>query len=195
MQLIFATHNKNKVHEAQIAAPPGIKIISLHDIGYLHNIPEPHDTLEANALEKLNTIWQQYGLPCFAEDAGLEVEALNNQPGVFTARYAALHGSSLANPLFLLEKMQGITNRKARFRAVVALVLNNNNPPVLFQGQVQGQITHQPIGNGGFAYDPVFIPDGHTRTFAQLTDSEKHAISHRGLAMRQLWSFLGKQPL
>lgn len=193
MKLVFATNNMGKLKEVQEIVGNSYELLSLTDIGFTNDIPEPHPTLQENALEKARTIYHRFGLNCFAEDTGLEIEALNGEPGVLTARYAGEQKSSDDNIDLVLQKLQQSTNRKARFRTVFALILNDEE--FLFEGIANGTITQQRQGNGGFGYDPVFLPDGYTLTFAQLPAAEKNKISHRGKAMQQLLSFLQQKSI
>lgn len=188
MKLVFATNNKNKIHEVQQLLPPTIEIISLESIGCLEEIPETADTIEENAIMKANYVTQKYGYDCFADDTGLEVEALNGEPGVFSARYAGEQRNSDDNMDKLLEELSNKTNRNAQFKTVIALNLNGEQ--YLFTGIARGEITLEKTGNQGFGYDPIFKPEGYEATFAQLSLEEKGAISHRGKATEQLIAFL-----
>lgn len=188
MKLVFATNNKNKILEVQQLLPSTIEIISLESIGCLEEIPETADTIEGNAIMKANYVTQKYGYNCFADDTGLEVDALNGAPGVFSARYAGEQRNSEDNIDKLLENLYLKTNRNAQFKTVIALNLNGNQH--LFSGTVRGEITLKKTGNQGFGYDPIFRPEGFTETFAQLSLEEKGAISHRGKATEQLLAFL-----
>ncbi|OWY23106.1 non-canonical purine NTP pyrophosphatase, RdgB/HAM1 family [Sphingobacteriales bacterium UPWRP_1] len=188
MKLVFATHNPGKLKEVQEIAGNRFELLSLDNIGFTEDIPEPWPTLEENALEKARTVNRRFGVNCFAEDTGLEIDALNGEPGVLTARYAGEHKSPDDNINLVLAKLQQANSRRARFRTVFALVLNGNE--YLFEGIVNGNITLHRQGHGGFGYDPVFMPDGYTLTFAQLPAEVKNQISHRGKAMQQLISFL-----
>ena len=188
MKIVFATNNPNKLKEIKNLMPKGIEIVSLQEIGCTEDIPETGDTLEANALEKAHYLKKHYGYDCFADDSGLEVEALNGAPGVYSARYAGAQRSALANMTKLIEELKDKTNRKAKFRTVVALLLNGEEH--LFEGLVTGTISKIKHGTDGFGYDPIFFPDEHTKSFAQMSLSEKGLISHRGLAVRKLIDFL-----
>lgn len=188
MKLVFATHNQGKLKEVQQITGNTYQLLSLTDIGFTDDIPEPYPTLWENALEKARTIYRSFGLNCFAEDTGLEIDALNGEPGVFTARYAGEHKSPDDNINLVLQKLQNISNRSARFRTVFALILNGQE--YLFEGIANGTITQQRQGEGGFGYDPVFMPDGYTQTFAQLPAAVKNSISHRAKAMNLLLNFL-----
>jgi XTP/dITP diphosphohydrolase len=164
------------------------RILSLNDIGFSDEIPENHATIEANSLEKARTIYEKYHLPSFADDTGLEVLTLKNEPGVFSARYAGPGKSSEDNINLLLKKLKGVRDRRARFRTVISLFLHDGS--VQFEGVVNGTIIDQKRGEYGFGYDPVFIPEGHSKTFAQLPVDEKNKISHRGIAFRKLVHYL-----
>ena len=188
MKLVFATNNKNKILEVQQLLTDSIEIISLENIGCFEEIPETGDTIEENAIIKANYVTQKYGYDCFADDTGLEVDALNGTPGVLSARYAGEQRSSKDNMDKLLDALSNTTNRKAQFKTIIALNLNGRQH--LFIGIARGEITLEKIGNQGFGYDPIFIPEGHTATFAQLSLEEKGLISHRGKATEQLINFL-----
>ena len=188
MKLVFATNNKNKILEVQQLLTDSIEIISLENIGCFEEIPETGDTIEENAIMKANYVTQKYGYNCFADDTGLEVDALNGAPGVFSARYAGEQRSSDDNMSKLLDALSNKINRKAQFKTIIALNLNGKQH--LFTGIAKGEITLKKIGNQGFGYDPIFKPEGHSRTFAQLSLEEKGLISHRGKATEQLINFL-----
>lgn len=188
MKIVFATNNAHKLKELQAMLPPIIKVISLKDIGCHEEIAETALTLEGNAIIKANYITEQYGYDCFADDTGLEVAALNGAPGVFSARYAGKAGDANANMDLLIAKMQGITNRSARFRTVIALNLKGQQ--YLFEGLCPGSILKQPQGQQGFGYDPIFMPEGYNTSFAQMSLEAKGAISHRGKAVGELVEFL-----
>ena len=188
MKLVFATNNKNKILEVQQLLTDSIEIISLENIGCFEEIPETGDTIEENAIMKANYVTQKYGYNCFADDTGLEVDALNGAPGVFSARYAGEQRSSDDNMSKLLDALSNKINRKAQFKTIIALNLNGIQHH--FTGIAKGEITLKKIGNQGFGYDPIFIPEGHTATFAQLSLEEKGLISHRGKATEQLINFL-----
>lgn len=191
MELIFASNNANKVQEIQQILPEGIRLVSLKDAGILIDIPEPHDTLEANAREKSTTIYQLTGKDCFSEDTGLEVVSLGGEPGVRSARYAGEKADAAANTAKLLAGLDNNKNRRARFRTVISLILAGTE--YQFEGICNGQIIQAPKGNGGFGYDPVFVPDGETRSFGEMTMAEKKIYSHRRKATDLLVSFLGQQ--
>lgn len=188
MKLVFATNNNNKIIEVQQLLPSSIEIISLASIGCFEEIPETADTIDENAIMKANYVTQKYGYNCFADDTGLEVEALNGEPGVNSAHYAGEQRNSEDNMNKLLEYLADATNRKAQFKTVIALNLNGQQQ--LFTGIAKGKITFEKTGNQGFGYDPIFQPDGHELTFAQLSLKEKGSISHRGKATEHLINFL-----
>ena len=189
MKLVFATNNKHKLDEVRkITAQHNIEVVSLADIHFHDEIPETADTLEGNALQKAQYIQDKFGLDCFADDTGLEVEALDNAPGVYSARYAGPGHDSEANMQKLLQEMEGKTNRKARFRTVIALIIGDKQ--YCFSGIVNGTITTEKKGENGFGYDPIFIPEGYEQTFAELGDFVKNKISHRAKAVEQLDHFL-----
>ncbi len=188
MQIVFATNNINKIREVQALLPNSIQIISLESIGCLEDIPETADTIEGNAIQKANYITQKYGYDCFADDTGLEVEALHGEPGVYSARYAGAQRNADDNMNLLLEKLRNQTNRKAQFKTVIALNLKGKQH--LFTGIAAGEITLEKIGNQGFGYDPIFQPEGFSETFAQLSLAQKGQISHRGKATQALINFL-----
>lgn len=188
MQLVFASNNKNKILEIQSILPETIKILSLEDIGCFEEIPETADTIEGNAVLKANYITQKYGYNCFADDTGLEVDSLNGEPGVYSARYAGEQRNSDDNMNKLLECLSDKSNRKAQFKTVIALNLNGKQH--LFTGIAQGKITLEKSGDQGFGYDPIFKPEGYLETFAQLSLAIKNKISHRGKATHQLIDFL-----
>ena len=191
MKLVFASNNPNKIKEIQQMLPESITILSLEDIGCTEDIPETSDTIEGNAILKANYVTEKYGYNCFADDTGLEVEALNGEPGVYSARYAGEQKNADDNMDKLLLNLENKTNRKAQFKTVIALNLNDNQ--YLFSGIVKGNIIKEKIGTQGFGYDPIFVAENDTRTFAQLSLEEKANISHRGIAVKQLILFLQKQ--
>lgn len=189
MKLVFATNNKHKLDEVRkITSRHPVEIVSLAEINCFDDIPETADTLEGNALQKAHYIQEKFGLNCFADDTGLEVEALNNAPGVYSARYAGPGHDSEANMKKLLHEMEGKENRKARFRTVIALVWNGKT--YTFDGIVNGTITTTKRGENGFGYDPIFIPEGYEQTFAELENDIKNQISHRAKAVEKLDEFL-----
>ena len=189
MKLVFATNNKHKLDEVRkITSHHPVEIVSLAEINCFDDIPETADTLEGNALQKAHYIQEKFGLNCFADDTGLEVEALNNAPGVYSARYAGPGHDSETNMKKLLHEMEGKENRKARFRTVIALVWNGKT--YTFDGIVNGTITTTKRGENGFGYDPIFIPEGYEQTFAELGNDIKNQISHRAKAVEKLDEFL-----
>lgn len=190
MELIFATQNKHKVEEIQAQLTNQFMVKSLLDLNYLNELEETQDTLQGNALQKVQFVHSKFKTNAFADDTGLEVEALNGDPGVYSARYAGESKSFDNNMDKLLKNLEGEKNRRAQFRTAVALILNNEE--YLFEGVCKGVITHEKSGDKGFGYDPIFIPDGFDRTFAQMTLEEKAKISHRGLAVAKLIEFLKK---
>lgn len=188
MQLVFASNNKNKIQEIRHQLRADIELLSLEDIGCHEDIPETADTIEGNAILKANYVTERYGYNCFADDTGLEVEALNGAPGVYSARYAGEQKSAEDNMDKLLAELDGNTNRNARFKTVITLNLNGKQQ--LFTGIVNGEITSERAGDKGFGYDPIFKPKGLSYTFAQLSLDEKARLSHRGRALQQLIEFL-----
>lgn len=186
--IIFATNNANKVNEIRSQLGDSFNIIPLKEAGIDIDIPEPHDTLEANATEKSFTIFRLTGQPCFSEDTGLEIEAINNEPGVRSARYAGEGKDSNDNIDLVLKNMTGIVNRNARFRTVISLQLNGREH--LFEGICTGKILTARDGEKGFGYDPIFVPDGADTSFARMTTNEKNTYSHRAKAVKQLIDFL-----
>ena len=193
--LLFATGNPHKVQEMQQILDGRYRLLSLADIGCGEDIPETADTFEGNALLKARYVAQHYHTDCFAEDTGLEIEALNGAPGVYSARYAGEEKDPSANLRLVLAKMEGVANRRARFRTVIALLLNGRE--YLFEGCAEGHLSETPRGGGGFGYDPVFVPEGYSHTFAEMPSEAKHAISHRGKAVAKLLHFLtseGEKP-
>ncbi len=187
-KLVFATNNKHKLEEVSSILPDSIHLISLADINCDEDIPETADTLEGNALLKARYVKVKYGYDCFADDTGLEVEALDNAPGVFSARYAGPEHDAEANMNKLLNALKGKENRKARFRTSIALILDNKE--YLFDGIINGSIIDEKKGNAGFGYDPIFKPDNYDLTFAELGNDIKNKISHRALAVKELVAFL-----
>jgi XTP/dITP diphosphohydrolase len=186
--IIFATNNAHKIAEIQAAIGHMLQVITLREAGIDIDIPEPHDTLEANAQEKSATIHRITGKNCFSEDTGLEVESLGGAPGVVSARFAGPQRSDKDNITLLLQRLNGHPNRRARFHTVISLIWNGQQH--LFEGICEGHILPAPAGGNGFGYDPVFVPEGETRSFAQLTLEEKNRYSHRRKAADQLLAFL-----
>jgi len=190
MQLVFATHNKHKVSEISPLLPPAITLIEADEIGCTGEIPETGDTLAANALQKAMFIYDKYGYDCFADDTGLEVQYLGGRPGVFSARYAGEGKSAEENIQKLLSEMKDAKDRTAVFKTIIALVIKGK--PFFFEGSVKGHIALERMGNSGFGYDPVFVPEGSTRSFAQMTLAEKNTQSHRAMAVKNFVEYLKK---
>ena len=190
MKLVFASNNKNKIQEIQALVPNTFQIVSLEDIGCFEDIPETADTIEGNAILKANYVTSNYGYDCFADDTGLEVDALNGAPGVYSARYAGEQKDANDNMDKLLSELKDKSNRKANFKTVIALNLNGKQN--LFTGIINGKIIEEKIGTNGFGYDPIFVADGYEKTFAELSMEEKSTISHRGIAVKELILFLQK---
>lgn len=189
-KIVFATNNQHKLDEVKKITEGLTEIVSLSEINCFDDIPETADTLEGNALQKARYVKEKFGFDCFADDTGLEVEALDNAPGVYSARYAGPDHNSESNMKLLLKNMEGITNRKARFRTVIALLMDGKE--YLFNGIVKGVIIDEKRGDSGFGYDPVFVPNGYNETFAQLGSDIKNNISHRAKAVLKLHDFLTK---
>lgn len=187
-QIVFATNNPHKLEEIRQIAGTNLKILSLAEIGCHDDIPETADTLEGNALIKARYIKEKYGYDCFADDTGLEIVALGNEPGVYSARYAGEDCNPQRNMEKVLNKMAGIKERQASFRTVIALIWGNKTH--LFEGSIPGEITTEKRGDAGFGYDPIFQPTGYTLTFAELGEEEKNKISHRAIATGKLLQFL-----
>lgn len=187
-QLVFATNNAHKLRELGEILSGEFTLLSLNDISCTDEIPETGDTLEANASQKSHYIWDRFGLDCFSDDTGLEVLALNNEPGVHSARYAGEGRNSDDNIDKLLDNLAGVAERKACFRCVISLIIDGQE--YLFEGRVDGVILTERKGVSGFGYDPVFLPDGYTQSFAEMDAAEKNAISHRGRAVQKLVGFL-----
>ena len=192
MKLIFATNNKHKLEEAQSILKNYVEIVSLKDIGCYEDIPETADTLEGNALQKAHFVYNRYHQNCFADDTGLEIIALNNRPGVYSARYAGENCNFEDNMDKVLKELENNPHRQAKFRTVIALLLNGKE--YLFEGKVEGEILTFKKGVQGFGYDPIFKPADFDCTFAEMDSTTKNSISHRGLAMQQMLEFLSKYP-
>ena len=188
MKLIFASHNEHKTTEIRQLLPPEIQLLSLNDLNYHDEIEESAATLEGNALLKATHVFTLFKLPCFADDSGLEVEALDNRPGVYSARYAGEPKNDERNIAKLLDDLKESTNRSARFRTVITLILPTTS--LSFEGIIEGEITHEKKGANGFGYDPVFQPNESSITFAQMSMEQKNTISHRALALEKMISFL-----
>ena len=187
-KFVFATNNAHKLKEVAAIVGHQIELLSLEDIGCHDDIPETSDTLEGNALQKAKYVYERYHIDCFADDTGLEVEALDGAPGVYSARYAGEGHNSEENIRKLLHELEGKDNRKARFRTVFALIINGKEH--LFEGIVKGEIIATKRGTSGFGYDPVFVPEGFTQTFAEMSDVQKNKISHRAIGVNKLCKFL-----
>ena len=190
MKLIFATHNENKVHEIKNLIPKKIKLLSLHDIGFENEIIESGDSLNENALIKAKFINSKYRLNCFADDTGLEVYSLNNEPGVYSSRYAGYPSNNNKNIKKLLYNLSTFNNKSARFRTVLSLIIDKS--VFSFEGVVNGRINDKIKGSNGFGYDSIFIPKGFNKTFAELSLKEKNSISHRSIAIKKMILFLKK---
>lgn len=189
MRLCFATNNAHKLSEVRHVAGPHIEILSLQEIKCFEELPETRDTLEGNSLQKAEYVHAHYNIPCFADDTGLEVAALQGRPGVDSAHYAGPQRSSEDNIALLLKNLQGQSNRSAQFRTIITLI-GLTPEPVFFEGIVKGTIIAKPQGTSGFGYDPVFVPDGHTATFAEMTMDAKNQLSHRARALKKLEDYL-----
>ncbi|MBQ4038950.1 MAG: non-canonical purine NTP diphosphatase [Bacteroidaceae bacterium] len=190
MKLVFATNNKHKLEEMRAILGGKVELLSLTDIDCHDDIPETADTLEGNALIKARYIYDKYGCACFADDTGLEVDALGGEPGVYSARYAGENNDSEANMRKLLQNLTGKSERSAQFRTVIALIIEGEE--FLFDGIVRGRISEERMGSAGFGYDPIFIPDGYEESFAQMAAEQKNAISHRSRAAAALNEYLNK---
>ena len=188
MRLCFATNNKHKIEEVAFATKNKITILSLSDIGCFEELPETRDTLEGNSLQKAEYVFQNFSIPCFADDTGLEVSALQNAPGVYSARYAGPQRNSDDNIDLLLKNLTGMGDRRAQFRTIITLI--GLDKIYTFEGIVRGTIASERKGTAGFGYDPVFIPEGHTRSFGEMSIAEKNQLSHRAIAVAKLVSFL-----
>ena len=190
MKIVFATNNAHKLGEVSQVVGDKFELVTLRECGITEDIPENEPTLEANALAKARYVYSRTGLNCFADDTGLEVDALGGEPGVRSARYATDGHDDEANKRLLLERMQGVESRAAQFRTAVALILDSKE--YLFEGIVRGEIATEEHGEGGFGYDPLFFPEGGDKTFAEMSAEAKNDISHRGRAVRKLAEFLQK---
>ena len=189
-ELVFATNNKHKTEEIGKLLLNQYKVLNLKDIGCDVDIPETGNSFAENAELKSSYVTDNFKLDCFADDSGLEIDALDNEPGIYSARYSGVR-DDLENINLVLKKLEGKTNRKGHFKTVISL--NQNNQNYLFEGVVYGNITQTPIGDEGFGYDPIFMPIGYNRTFAQMSMTEKNEISHRAIAMKKLIAFLKEQ--
>lgn len=190
-QLVFATNNKHKLEEVAAKVGDKLKLVTLDEIGCYDDIAETGHTFYENASIKSHYIFEQYGLNCFGDDSGLEIDALNGEPGIYSARYAGKHGDHEANNSLVLQKLYGQTDRKARFRSVISLIWDGDEH--FFEGVLEGTIRQELSGTKGFGYDPIFEPDGYDITLAEMTMDEKNAISHRGQAVAKLVAFLKEQ--
>lgn len=188
MELVFATNNLNKLDELKKMLDVSIHLKSLSDINCSEDIPETGNTLEENAFQKSNYIYSKFKVNCFADDTGLEIDALKGEPGVLSARYAGEEKDASKNMLKVLDHLKYYENRKARFRTVISLIMDSNE--YQFEGIVDGEIKKNPSGTKGFGYDPIFTPDGYSQTFAEMDLSEKNRISHRGKAVQKLVDFI-----
>ena len=188
MKICFATNNHHKLEEVMAVLGGSIQLQTLHDIGCKEELPETQPTIAGNASQKSAYVWDHYKMPCFADDTGLEVDALSGSPGVYSARYAGPQRNSEDNITLLLKNLEHADNRQAQFRTVISLRMQQGE--WLFEGIVKGSIISQRTGSGGFGYDPVFLPDGYSKTLAEMTMSEKNKISHRAIAVQKLAEFL-----
>ncbi|MBX2841331.1 MAG: non-canonical purine NTP diphosphatase [Flammeovirgaceae bacterium] len=187
-KICFATNNSNKLKEVKTLLEGKFEVVGLKDIGCDEDVPETQETIEGNSKQKSEYIWDNYKVKCFADDTGLEVPSINNEPGVYSARYAGPQRDSKANIKLLLQKLEGKEDRSARFKTVISLILDGKIHQ--FEGIVNGEIIAEETGTDGFGYDPVFVPEGFDKTFAQMTMEAKNKISHRGRAVRKLVDFL-----
>lgn len=187
-QIIFATHNQNKCKEINALIGDKYKVITLDEIGISEEIPENGNTFKDNALQKASYLHDKINCDCFADDSGLIVEALNGEPGVYSARYAGEPCDMKKNITKLLNNLAGLTNRKAKFHTTIALIINDKT--IFFEGSISGKIIEKECGENGFGYDPIFVPDGYNQTFAELSNEEKNSISHRAIAVKKLIKYL-----
>lgn len=191
MELIFATQNEHKAEELRALIPAQFNMKTLNDIGCTEDIPETADTFAGNALLKSRYVYETYGMSCFGDDSGLQIDALNGEPGVYSARYSGSRDFD-RNIQMVLDKLQGVENRTARFRTVIALILDGRE--YLFEGIIEGRILQERTGERGFGYDPIFTPDGFNMSFAEMSLDQKNRISHRAKALQQMVEFLRQQP-
>lgn len=191
MELVFVSGNNNKVKEVRKKLPLSYKMKGLNDLNFFEDIPETSTTFEGNAKQKASFIYSKFKLNCFADDSGLEVDYLDGAPGVYSARFAGEDKDDAKNNILLLNKLDGVSNRKARFKTVICLILEGNE--YFFEGLVEGVIIENYKGNEGFGYDPVFKPDGYDKTFAEMTLEEKNHLSHRAIAVQKMLDFLNEQ--
>lgn len=190
MELVFATQNENKLKEVQEMMPEGIKLLSLNDLGHSDELQETAPSLEGNARQKAEFIYREYNVNCFADDTGLEIDALDGAPGVYSARYAGSAKDATANMMKVLDELSGNPNREARFKTAICMFLDGDIHT--FEGTVEGYILENPVGEGGFGYDPIFAPEGESRSFAEMKAEEKNAMSHRGRAIKNLVDWLAE---
>jgi XTP/dITP diphosphohydrolase len=188
LKLVFATNNKNKIKEIKHLLNNSLELLSLDDISCLEDIPETADTIEGNAIQKAQYVYEKYGYNCFADDTGLEIQALNGEPGVYSARYAGEQKDPEMNMNKVLEKLENVSNRNARFKTVIALIINGKIK--CFEGVVDGQITKEKSGSEGFGYDPIFIPNGYDKTYSEMSLDVKNTMSHRAIATLKLIEYL-----
>lgn len=188
-EICFATNNKHKLEEVRSILGPDFRVLSLHDLAFNEELRETRNTFEGNSLQKAEYLFNQVKLPCFADDSGLEVESLNGEPGVFSARYAGNHKNDDDNIELLLKNLKGKLNRNAQFRTIITYIDQPGDHRV-FEGIIRGKIIDEKRGSSGFGYDPVFVPEGHAKTFAQMDPIEKNTISHRSKAVKKLAKFL-----
>lgn len=191
-KLVFATGNSHKLQEVQDLLKEGFALSCLKDVNITEEIPETADNLKDNALQKAWYVYNKCGIPCFADDTGLEVETLDGAPGVYSARYAGEQKDSKLNMLLLLKNMNGKTNRNARFRTIIAYI-DENTQEHIFEGEIRGQIIEHMAGTNGFGYDPIFVPEGYDKTFAELSSEIKNTISHRARAMEKFISYISNK--
>jgi len=192
MQLCFATNNAHKIEEVQAILGVGFSLVSLRDVGCTEELPEEQSTLAGNSFQKAEYVFNQFHVSCFADDSGLEVDALGNAPGVHTAHYAGLQRNAEDNMAFLLKNLNGVNNRKARFKTVITLMQPGSFHQ--FEGILRGVILNEKRGSGGFGYDPLFLPENSSKTLAEMTLDEKNKLSHRAMAVHQLAGFLRENP-
>lgn len=190
MKLVFATNNKNKIKEIKHLLNNSLEILSLEDIKCFEDIPETSDTIEGNAIQKAQYVYENYGYNCFADDTGLEIEALNGEPGIYSARYAGEEKNPEMNMNKVLDKLKNVSNRNARFKTVIALIVDGKT--TCFEGIVEGEITHAKSGSEGFGYDPIFMPKGYNKTYSEMSLDIKNTMSHRAIATKKLIAFLKK---
>lgn len=190
MKLVFATNNKNKIKEIKHLLNNSLEILSLEDIKCFEDIPETSDTIEGNAIQKAQYVYENYGYNCFADDTGLEIEALNGEPGIYSARYAGEEKNPEMNMNKVLDKLKNVSNRNARFKTVIALIVDGKT--TCFEGIVEGEITHTKSGSEGFGYDPIFMPKGYNKTYSEMSLDIKNTMSHRAIATKKLIAFLKK---